>query len=214
MAGLEAVRLSDGSYRLSDGTIVKPATENQLKAEQLVETVFNDPALGAPVHEFATKMFGQIKPHANTVIKKTVVEPEVAAIRKQLETTEEKLAKALERIDERDKREEEAKTVSDMRASIADARRKYGLTDEGEQKLIERMREMKNYTDVEAAAAYVVHSAPPQPTSGPSWAPHKTDFYGTAKANEAFADLHKDPMGFMDGEIAKFLKDPAQYASE
>jgi hypothetical protein len=73
---------------------------------------------------------------------------------------------------------------------------------------------MKNYTDVEAAATYVAHNAPPAPTSGPSWAPHKTDFYGTAKADEAYASLHKDPMGFADDEIAKFLKDPAQYAAE
>ena len=194
-------------------TEARVATQNQIRAEQLIEALFTDPELGAKIHERAAKMFGDIKPHANTIINETVVKPAVTVLEKRLEATQEQLAKALDLIEKREKREEEEKTVNEMRSSVKDAVSKYKLTPEGEQAMLDWMKENRVY-NAEAAAAVIVHNAPPQPTSGPSWAPHKTDFYGTAKANEAYADLHKDPMGFMDAEIGKFLKNPEQYASE
>ena len=194
-------------------TEVRPATQNQVRAEQLIEALFTDPELGAKIHERAAKMFGDIKSHANTIINETVVKPAVTVLEKKLEATQEQLAKALDLIEKREKREEEEKTVNEMRSSVKDAVSKYKLTPEGEQAMLDWMKENRVY-NAEAAAAVIVHNAPPQPTSGPSWAHHKTDFYGTAKANEAYADLHKDPMGFMDAEIGKFLKNPEAYASE
>ena len=190
------------------------ATQNQIRAEQLIEELFNDPELGPKLHERAAKKFGDIRPHPAELVRKTVVEPEVSAVRKELEATREQLQKALERIDARDKREEEEKTYRDMQSLVDSAVNKYGLTDEGKQKMLDRMKETKNFTDVEAAAAFVVHNAPPPPSSGPTWAPHKADFYGTANPNEAYERLHKDPDGFRDEEIARFLQNPAAYAAE
>ena len=132
-----------------------------------------------------------------------------AELRKGLE----QLAKAVERIEARDRKDEETKTYSEMEQAVNAAEHEFKLTPEGRQKMLDLMKERKIY-DPQAAAALVVHKNPPEMTSGPSWAPHKTDFYGTAKADEAYASLHKDPMGFADDEIAKFLKDPAQYAAE
>ena len=190
------------------------ATQNQVRAEQLIETLFNDPEFGPKLYDRAQKLFGDIRPHPAQVIQKTIVEPEVAAVRGELAQTREQLSKALERLDKRDEREAEEKTYREMESAVTSAVGKYGLTEEGKQKMLDRMKENRNYTDVEAAAAFVVHNAPPAPSSGPSWAPHKTNFYGTASADEAFARLHKDPEGFRDEEIARFLKNPDQYASE
>lgn len=212
---VEAVRQADGSYRLADGTVLTPPTMNQIRAEKLVETMFLDPELGAKAHGFAAKLFPDIKPHPNTIIRQTVVEPEIASIREQNKSLEEKLAKALERLDARDKHDEEQKTLEEMRTSVKSAVSKYALTPEGEQKMLDWMRENKVY-NAEAAAAVVVHNAPPPAASGPSWAPRKNDFYGSASGkDEAFAELQKDPSGtFLDAEIGKFLKDPDQYARE
>jgi hypothetical protein len=210
---VDVTPLPDGSFRLPDGRIMRPATQNQMRAEQLIEELFNDPELGPKAHDRAQKKFGDIRPHAATVIKQAVVEPEVAGIRKALEESNEKLNKALERLNARDKRDEEEKTLNELRAAVKTAVDKYSLTPEGEQKMLDWMRENKVY-NAEAAAAVVVHNAPPAPSSGPSWAPSKANFYGTASADEAFTRLHKDPIGFQDEEIAKFLQNPAQYAAE
>src|SRR5208282_2414523 len=110
---VEAVHQADGSYRLADGTVLKSPTQNQIRAEQLVESVFNDPDLGAKLHDRAKKLFGDLKPLPSAVIKEMVVEPEVAAIRKQLEESNEKLSKALDRLDARDRRDEDEKITGD-----------------------------------------------------------------------------------------------------
>src|SRR5208282_4777649 len=115
---VEAVHQADGSYKLADGTVLKPPTQNQIRAEQLVESVFNDPELGAKLHDRAKKLFGDIKPHPASVLKETVVEPEVAAIRKQLEESNDRLSKALERLDARDKREEDEKVTGELQRSV------------------------------------------------------------------------------------------------
>jgi hypothetical protein len=194
---------------------VRPATQNQIRAEQLIESLFNDPEMGPKLHERAQKMFGDIREHPAQVVKATIVDPAIKAVREDNEALKEQLSKALERLDARDKREEEEKTFAQMQAAVDTAVSKYGLTEEGRQKMLDRMKETKNYTDPEGAAAAIAHDTPPPASSGPSWAPRKTDFYGTANPDEAFAKLHKDPEGaFLDDEIGKFLKNPAQYAAE
>ena len=195
----------------------RPASINQIRAEQLVERIFGDPEFAdiAPkIHGIATKLFGgEIKEPPAVAIKKTI-EPEVSELRKALEASNEQLAKAVERMNARDRADEEAKVLREMEASVSTAVGKYGLTEEGRAKMLERMKETRNYTDVEAAAAYVAHNAPPSPSSGPSWLPRKTNFYGSADPDETFKKLHTDPAGFLDEELARFTRDPNAYASE
>lgn len=191
----------------------QPATQNQIRAEQLVEAILaSDPDLGAKIHERAQKMFGDIKPSLLDNVKKTVVEPEVAGLRKELEDTRSLLAKALERLDSRDQKDAEDKTYNEMERSVQAAVAKFSLTDEGKAKMIDLMKERKVY-DPEAAAALVIHQNPPQPTSGPSWAPRRNNYYET-EAEEARKLLHASPEQFQDAEIEKFLKDPDQYTRD
>ena len=190
----------------------QPATQNQIRAEQLVEDILaSDPELGARIHERARKMFGDIKPSLLDNVKKTVVEPEVAVVREQLKDTQAQLAKALERLDARDRKDDEDKTFTEMQRSVQAAVSKYALTKEGEQKMLDWMKENKVY-NAEAAAAVVVHNAPPPASSGPSWSPRKNNYYdASGEAEEALKLLHRSPDDFTDAEIDKFLKDPDEY---
>ena len=192
------------------------ATENQIRAEKVIERIYNDPefaGLAPKVHEVVKTMFDNVRDPPAVTLRKTV-EPEVTAVRDELKQTKDQLAKALERLDKRDEREAEEKTFREMQSAVDAAVGKFNLTEEGKAAMLDRMKETRNYTDVEAAAAYIAHSAPPQSSSGPSWAPRKANFYGTAEADESFARLHKDPGGFLDDELQRFAKDPSKYAAE
>lgn len=191
------------------------ATPNQLRAERLIESIFSsDPDLAKALHAKAEAIFGEkIATPRVAATKAAIVEPEVARLENDLKASKEQLAKALERLDARDKKEADDKAFSDMKSSVDSAVKKFGLTEEGKNLLLDRMKETGNYTDPEAAAALIVHQHPPISPS-PSWAPHNADYYGTKKKDENFELLHKDPEGFRDDHIARFLKDPEAYRNE
>jgi hypothetical protein len=75
-------------------------------------------------------------------------------------------------------------------------------------RVMSRMRE-KNNPDVEAAAAWVVESAPkPPPATGYDYLPSTVDPYGTASGDKAWEGLHKDPQQWMTAELRAIVRDP------
>jgi len=77
---------------------------------------------------------------------------------------EEKFKKLEERFAKKEADEADAREEASLSKDMENARKEYGLTEEGMKKVIDRMKEKKNM-DVEAAAAWVVSKEPKaQPT--------------------------------------------------
>ena len=101
-----------------------------------------------------------------------------------------------------------------MQSRLEAARSKFNLTDHGLQLAVDRMKETGNYADAEAAAAWVIQSAPKPAAPGPTWAPSAADFYGSKNASDEWAMLHKDPQAYQDAQLNAFVADPDGYTRE
>lgn len=192
MANPETVTLSKSDYDIL------------LRARALVDKNWKDPKIGADFRKNAKETFPDI------AIPEDTVDPVIAPVRAELEETRSQLAKALERLDTRERKEtEDAQTVSMERALNA-ARTKYSLTDEGFDKMTARMKETANFTDAEAAAAWVAsNTPPPKSANGPSWAPQNLDLYGSKTKNEDYALLHTDTEAFFDKTVMDIMNEAA-----
>lgn len=187
-----------------DPAKIPPQDATLARARDLINKLWSDPTVGSQVRAKAKEIFPDIK----------IPEDDFNPIVAPLKAENEKLAKALKDIqDERaaeKKAAEEATINQSMEKALAKAREKYALTDEGFNKMVERMKETKNFTDAEAAAAWVTdHEPVKKPISGPSWQPQALDLYGSKKQNEDYALLHKDPEAFFDQTVQQILSERA-----
>lgn len=175
-----------------------------MRAQKLVEAQWRDPKMGAALRAKAKEMFPEVS------IPEDTVDPVVAPLRAELEETKKGYAAILERMEKKDKEEaDRAQTIS-MENALANARKKYSLTDEGFDKMVSRMKETANFTDAEAAAAWVASTTPaPKSHSGPSWAPQDLDLYGSKNANEDYKLLHTNTEAFFDKTVADILNEAA-----
>lgn len=184
------------------------ATEAQIRALQSLEKLWNDPDVGTSVQ----KKIKEIFPDAKT--NDDVFGPVVAPLRAENEKLAAKLAKIEEeRATERKEREETSMKRS-LDEALTAARKSYNLTEEGFDKMVARMKETGNYSDADAAAAWVASKTPPAPVAGPSWKPQSMNMFGAKKFDEAFAELHRDPQEYMDTQLAQFVADPDAYVAE
>lgn len=106
-----------------------------------------------------------------------------------------------------------AKEEGEMTKMLDDIRKRHGFTDSGMQKVIDRMKE-KNNPDADSAAAWVLSQEPkakPAASSVVPGLPGKMNLYGSAKNDEMWAELNKDPQGFADQEIANIITNPSDY---
>jgi hypothetical protein len=138
----------------------------------------------------------------------SVVEP----VKAELTALQEEL-KAMREEREADKKAAaEAKVDTDFQAAIAAARAKYSLSDEGFDKMVERMKSTQNYTDAEAAAAWVASMTPAPAAPGPYLGPQAINLFGSKEKDDRYALLHASPAdGFLDAEFSDFMKDPDAY---
>jgi hypothetical protein len=134
----------------------------------------------------------------------------------KLEAYEAKLAA----IEEERRSEREAAEATRQKASLEDAingaRQKYSLTDEGFDKMVTRMKETANYTDADAAAAWVAQQTPAVQTKRADWMPRKANFLGSSELNENpdFKLLHTNPDRYLDSQLERFVNDPDAYVAE
>lgn len=161
----------------------------------------NDPA----AWEKLKKAFPELKsPYDN-------VKPLLEPIQQQISSIAESIKKDQE---ERAKQEEERKkneTALDLEKALSGARSRYNLTEDGFNKMVERMKATQNYTDADAAAAWVVSENPPSDPGKPSWVPQNMNLFASKDKDDAYALLHKDPNAFLDNELAKWAKNPEAY---
>lgn len=186
----------------------RPATQTEIRAAQLVERLWGSADLGPKVREEAKRLFPDIQlPEEAPAI--APIAAESAAMRARLEKLEADIAA-------RDAKAGEEKTFRELEQAVNTAVSKFGLTDEGRAAMLDRMKETKNFTDVEAAAAWVAHSKPPAPTAGPSWAigNQRANLFGSAEKDERFKALHLDPEGYLESELRAFAADPDRYTSD
>jgi len=186
---------------------VKPATQNQIRAEQLVAKLFQSADFGPKIRKVAKEIFPDIS------VPEDVVDPVIAPLREENEALRKHLEALSQKFEAREKKESETQAFHELEKAINAAGAKFKLTAEGIAAMIGRMQETKNFTDVEAAAAWVAHSAPPQQTAGPTWAANtaRANLFGSAERDERYARLHTNPEGFLDDEILAFARDPDAY---
>lgn len=184
------------------------ATEAQIRALAALEKLWNDGDVGSTVQKKVKELYPDAKTNDD------VFGPVVAPLRAE----NEKLAAKLAKIEEERAAERKASEESSLKRSLDEAldraAKSRGLTAEGFDMMVARMKEMGNYSDAEAAADWVVRKTPPAPATGPSWKPQSMNLFGAKKFDEAFAELHRDPMEYMDNQLAQFAADPDGYVAE
>jgi hypothetical protein len=180
------------------------------RAQALVDKLWGDKsATGAAVRKAAKEMYPDITiPDEQAEIAAAPIKAEMEEIKGQLKT-------ALDRLTAREKADDDMRVENDLAVKITSAAREFGLTESGKNKMMERMKETGNYTDAQAAAAYVVSQMPkPAPSNSPSWLPEAANLFGSQQREEQFESLHKDPRKYMDDQLREFARDPDKYVAD
>jgi metal-dependent amidase/aminoacylase/carboxypeptidase family protein len=191
---------------MAETAIVDPAK----RAQALVDKLWGDKsATGAAVRKAAKEMYPDINiPDEQAEIAAAPLKAEIEDMRGQLKS-------AMDRLAAKEKADEDMRVETDLSVKIAAAAREFNLTDSGKAKMMERMKETGNYTDAQAAAAYVVSQMPkPAPSNSPSWLPEAANLFGTQQRDEQFEALHKDPRKYMDDQLREFSRDPDKYVAD
>lgn len=185
-------------------TVSKADYDVLLRARALVDKNWRDPKIGADFRKNAKEAYPDI------AIPEDTVDPVVAPLKAQLDSVTEINKALIERLDKKDKEETERAQTASMQTALENARKKFSLTDEGFDKMVSRMKETSNFSDAEAAAAWVAQTTPaPKTASGPSWAPQNLDLYGSKTVNDDYKLLHTDTEAYFDQTVAKILDEAA-----
>ena len=181
------------------------ATEAQLRAEKLFLALMKNPKANPIVREQAKALFADVEfPEDNIDPVLEPVRAETKALREELE------ALRKERAEEKEAREAQA-SKANLEDALNAARQRYNLTDDGFDKMVARMKETANYTDAEAAAAWVAQSAPKPASARSSYGPQDIDLFGSGheSSDERVRLLHTDPERFFDTEVEAILSEMA-----
>ena len=182
--------------------------QNAQRSASLLEDLWNDPEYGPAIRARAKKKFPDIRTPEDTL------SPVVSAIDAKHKALEDKFTALQKSYDDRLSKEADETSFRALQTKVDSAVAKFGLTDEGRTKMLDRMKETGNLSDPDAAAALIAHASPPVVASGPNWAPKKLDLFGSARKDEKFEALHRDPMAFMDSELEEFAANPDKYVAE
>ena len=144
--------------------------------------------------------------------------PELDPLHMPMKAELEETKKALEAL--KKEREEEKKAATekaadeDLRSRLDRAKTSYNLTQEGFDKMVERMKATGNLGDADAAAAWVVSQNPPAPAPKHAFQPQHLDLYGSKNKQERFEKLHTDPDGYVTDVLNEFIEDPDKFVRE
>lgn len=188
---------------------VVAATENQIRAEKLLEALWNDGKLGPELQAKAGEMFPEIKDRLPVSAAKPIIDQVDAKI----EPLTKRLTEALERIEAKEKADGDRLAQENLEQAVSKAVADYSLTEDGRLKMLERMKEQKSF-DAEAAAAWVASKAPPKIVDTPTWQDKALNLFAPDGKDEKLALLHKNPTQFETNEINEFLRDPEKYVQE
>lgn len=184
------------------------ATEAQRRAEELINALWHDSEVGKKIQTLAKSKWSDVK------TADELVAPYLDPVMARAKSLEEELKTMREERAAEKEAAKEAASRKKLEDSIEAARAAYNLTEEGFNQMIDRMKTTGNYTDAEAAAAYVASKAPPAKVAGPTWGPQNLNLFGSNQADEKMAHLHRDPQGYMDSELTAFVNDPDAYVRD
>lgn len=181
--------------------------------EFVKELLLRDDEVGAAARKMAREKYPDAnipEPNPNKA-----VEREIAPVKAELDGVKTQLKEALDRLAAKEKADNDLRAENEMGIKLADARKRFGLTDAGYEKMVKRMQETGNVTDADAAAAWVVSQTPkPEPTTTPTWLPESSNLFGTQKRDEQWTALHQDPRRYLDDQLREFVSDPEKYTNE
>jgi hypothetical protein len=178
------------------------------RSKELIDALWNDGEVGKKIQAAAKAKWDDIR--TTDDIMSPIVEPHL----NKMKALEEKYEKLLEERLEEKRAAEDERVKLKLEEQLEKARRDYNLTEEGFNQMVDRMKATGNYSDAEAAAAYVASKAPPAKVAGPTWAPQDLDLFGSKNRNDALVELHRDPMGYMDSQLTEFVSDPDKYVRD
>lgn len=179
-----------------------------LRSKELIDALWNDGEVGQKIQATAKAKWNDIKTTED--ILNPIVEPHL----QKMKAMEEKYEKLLKEREEEKRASDDDKARRKLEDQLEDARRKFNLTEEGFNQMVERMKSTGNYSDAEAAAAYVASQTPPAKVTGPTWGPQDLDLFGSKNRSDELVQLHRDPMGYMDSQLTEFVRDPDKYVRD
>lgn len=192
---------------MADGEV--DPNSHAARADALFKQLWNDGGeAGRMFRAKAKELYPDVKTPEDSF------EPVLAPMRAKLEETQTALQAALERLTDREKKDAEADEDARLARAVEAATAKFRLTDDGRAKMLDRMKETHNYTDAEAAAAWVASTLPPPAPATPSWRTKSVDFIQTHEGDDSLKRLHADPSRFMDDELEAFIRDPDGFTKQ
>lgn len=179
------------------------------RARELLGDLWNDRDLGAQIRKKAKEKYPDV------VLPEDHLEPQFTALNEANQKLEAKLKEMQDEREAERKAAAENSQAANLQTALDNARNRFNLTDEGFDKMVARMKETGNYTDAEAAAAWVAQQTPPTPQIKSYMGPQNINLFGSSDHDERFAQLHRDPSGrFLDEEFKSFFTDPDAYVRE
>ena len=190
---------------MADAATQDPAL---MRAHRLMLSLWNDDKYGEAVRAKAKELFPDFP------IPDDTVKPIVKPMQDRLEASDKKIAE-LEKIieDDRKARKEESENRTFLEKLDA-AVEKFGLTAEGKELMLKRMKETGNAFDADAAAAWVNSQNPPPKPPGPSIGNEPLNLFGANNVEEQHKLLHTNPLAFEEQQIREMLSDPDKYVRE
>jgi hypothetical protein len=195
---------------VADKTAAEIASERALK---FFNEIVKDKKLGTGAKKKAMEMFPDVEfPEVD------LVEAEVGPMREQFAKLKEELdAERAERAKEKEETEAR-KTKQSLEDKLDAARSKFSLTEDGFDKMVARMKETGNFSDADAAAAWVAQQTPaPTPMRKADWMPMRVGLEGdkSLTANEdLFKLLHTDPHRYEEQVLYEFVNNPDQFMKD
>ncbi len=180
----------------------------EARALRLYDALLKDKSLSAAVKKKTTEIFPDVD-----FPELAEAEAAVAPVQAKLDKLMEELAKEREERAKEKEERESADFTRKFEERIQAAREKYSLTDEGFEKMTERMKSLKNYEDADAAAAWVAQQTPaPARVNKADWMPMRIGQEQSIRENKELMDLlHTDPQGFELHMIQEFLDSPDDF---
>lgn len=175
------------------------------RAIKLFESLVRDKKLGKDVRAKASELFPDVQFAEDDIVDSAVapLREEIAAISNTLKEEREARAKEKEEADN-------SRSKRNLESALDGARNKYNLTEDGFDKMVARMKDTGNYSDAEAAAAWVAQQTPPPArVNKADWMPMRIGQEQSLRENEDLMNLlHKDPQGFELHMLNEFVNDP------
>lgn len=177
------------------------------RSRELIDALWNDATVGPAIRKAAKAKYPDV------TLPDDSFEPIVAPLRQQVEELQKTLKEEREQRAKDTAAADEARSKRTIEDALTSARKSYNLTDEGFDKMVARMKETGNYTDADAAAAWVISKEPPPRQPGPTFGPNRLDV-ARYHDDDARKLLLKDNEAFLDNELNDFSKDPDKYVRE